>query len=48
MSDTVLVIANGDLRLAANRQCWPAQNEMEQKLMSAVRKLGRSIERAHP
>ena len=43
----VLVIANGDLRASANRLCWPAQNEMEQKLMGAVRRFGRPIERGH-
>ena len=48
MSETVLVIANGDLRLSANQQCWAAQNEMEQKLMAAVRSFGHDIERAHP
>jgi len=48
MADPVLLIANGDLRLSANQLCWPAQNEMEQAIMAAVRGQGHSIERAHP
>jgi L-fucose isomerase-like protein len=48
MADPVLLIANGDLRLAANQECWPAQNEMEQTIMAAVRSLGHTIERGHP
>ncbi len=36
----VLLIANGDLRLSANRQCWAAQHEMEQALEAAVADCG--------
>jgi L-fucose isomerase-like protein len=43
----VLLIASGDSRLSANRLCWPAQQEMEEKLGKAVEKLGFKIERAH-
>jgi hypothetical protein len=48
MHDTIYLIANGDLRLAANRQCWAAQQEAEQAIMQAIRFEGRTITRAHP
>ena len=35
MANEVLLVANGDLRLAANRKCWPAQKEVEDKLIAA-------------
>jgi hypothetical protein len=44
----VLLVANGDLRLAANQVCWPAQEKMEQALGDAVGMHGYSIVRAHP
>jgi hypothetical protein len=44
----VLLIANGDLRLAANQRCWPAQREMEQALTRAVANAGYELVRAHP
>jgi hypothetical protein len=44
----IYLIASGDLRLAANQTCWPAQEAMEQKLAHAVGSLGRTLERAHP
>ena len=45
---TVVLIANGDLRLSANRQCWAAQHEMEQALETAVAECGYRLVRAHP
>ena len=48
MAEPILVIASGDLRLSANQQCWPAQHEVEEKVMSAVRGFGSAIERGHP
>ncbi|HKE24134.1 MAG TPA: hypothetical protein VKB88_17335 [Bryobacteraceae bacterium] len=48
MPETIYLIANGDLRLAANRQCWAAQQQAEQAIMEAIRREGRTIERAHP
>jgi hypothetical protein len=48
MAEPILVIASGDLRLSANQQCWPAQHEVEDKVMSAVRGFGSVIERGHP
>lgn len=43
----VLLIANGDLRLSANQNCWAAQAEMEAELMSAVTACGHTLRRAH-
>ena len=48
MSDLIYLIANGDLRLAANRQCWEAQQKAEEAVMLAIRAEGRRTERAHP
>jgi len=45
---TVLLVANGDLRLSANQTCWPAQQAMEKMLAAAVEKVGGSLVRAHP
>ncbi len=46
--DTVYLVANGDLRLSANQNCWPAQEEMEKQLDAAVKLQGAKLERAHP
>ncbi|GMA15330.1 fucose isomerase [Deinococcus metallilatus] len=42
------LVASGDLRPAANRQCWPAQAQMEGQLTDALGKLGVQVTRAHP
>lgn len=47
MAETVILIANGDLRLAANQTCWAAQAEVEKKVMEAVQGFGHAIERGH-
>jgi hypothetical protein len=44
----VLLVANGDLRLAANQVCWAAQAEMEKALTAAVADAGYELIRAHP
>ncbi|MGB6043221.1 MAG: fucose isomerase, partial [Pirellulales bacterium] len=44
----VLLVANGDLRLSANQNCWPAQKEMENSLAAAVSQLDHTVVRAHP
>lgn len=44
----VLLAASGDLRPAANRQCWPAQRQLEQALADAVAEAGYRLVRAHP
>ena len=45
---TILLLANGDLRLSANQACWEAQSQMEQRLTDAVGELGYQLKRAHP
>src|SRR5579872_503029 len=47
MSETIYLIANGDLRLSANRNCWAAQQKAEQAIMDAIRGQGREIVRGH-
>ncbi|MDZ7639026.1 MAG: fucose isomerase [Bryobacterales bacterium] len=46
-SETVILIASGDLRLSANRVCWPAQQATEAAVMAAIRSLGREVKRGH-
>ena len=46
-ADEVLLVTSGDLRLAANRECWPAQREMEEKLTAAFAAQGIKLIRAH-
>ncbi len=47
MADAIYLIANGDLRLSANRNCWAAQQKAEEAIMAAIRREGREIQRAH-
>ena len=47
MLEPVIVIANGDLRLAANQKCWPAQARAEEAVMDAIRREGREVRRGH-
>jgi L-fucose isomerase-like protein len=44
----IQLVASGDLRPAANRTCWPAQQEMERKLADALAAEGYEVKRAHP
>ena len=46
MSEPILVVANGDLRLAANQKCWPVQAEVEASVRSDPR-TGYDVQRAH-
>jgi L-fucose isomerase-like protein len=48
MPDTVVIVANGDLRLSANRMCWPAQAQAEEAVINAIRREGREVRRGHP
>ena len=43
----VYILANGDLRLSANRVCWAEQSKMEQILKKAIKTEGWSVVRAH-
>ena len=45
---TIYLAASGDLRLSANQECEAAQAAMEEKITSAVERLGGKIVRAHP
>ena len=44
----VYLVASGDLRLAANQQCWPEQQKMEESLAKALKAEGYEVVRAHP
>jgi len=44
---TVLLVANGDLRLSANQNCWEEQDKMEKELARVVKSLGATLKRAH-
>lgn len=44
----VFLVANGDLRLSANQNCWAAQHAMEEALGQAVARSGYDLVRAHP
>ena len=46
-ADEALLVTSGDLRLAANQACWPAQREMEEKLTAAFAQRGVKLIRAH-
>src|SRR5215210_4122150 len=44
---TIYLIANGDLRLAANQTCQEAQVAMEQQIIGAIEREGWHVQRAH-
>jgi L-fucose isomerase-like protein len=48
MSEPVILIASGDLRLPANQKCWPAQEWVEAAVTAAIRGAGRDVKRGHP
>lgn len=48
MAEPIILIANGDLRLAANQKCWPAQQRAEEAVMAAIRREGREVRRGLP
>ncbi|HEX7072290.1 MAG TPA: hypothetical protein VF190_15865 [Rhodothermales bacterium] len=45
---TVTLIASGDLRLSANRNCWPEQAKVESAVTAAIEAEGYRVERGHP
>jgi hypothetical protein len=47
MPEPVILVANGDLRLAANQKCWPAQTLAEEAVMQAICREGREMRRGH-
>jgi len=46
--NSAVLVASGDLRLSANQTCWPAQAEMERKLVAAFEREGMRVVRGHP
>jgi hypothetical protein len=44
----VVLVSSGDLRLSANRECWPAQAEMEERVRAAFQAEGVHVLRGHP
>ena len=48
MPNTVTLIASGDLRLSANRVCWPAQQRVEEAITKAIQSFGCDVKRGHP
>ncbi len=42
------MVTSGDLRLSANRECWPAQKEMENKVRAVFEREGYHVMRGHP
>ena len=48
MPNSIVIVANGDLRLSANQKCWPAQERVETAVLAAIRRSGRDVQRGHP
>lgn len=42
-----VLVASGDLRLSANQVCWPAQQDMETKVIAAFAREGMTVRRGH-
>jgi hypothetical protein len=42
-----ILIASGDLRLSANQVCWPAQADMERRVIDAFAQVGITVRRGH-
>ena len=42
-----VLIASSDLRLTANQVCWPAQEDMERRVIAAFAKEGVTVKRGH-
>lgn len=47
-ASTVTLISSGDLRPPANKESWPAQQEVEAGITSAIKACGSDVERGHP
>lgn len=43
----IYLVASGDLRLSANQVCWPAQKDMEERIIAAFSREGYKVIRAH-
>jgi hypothetical protein len=44
----VVLVASGDLRIAANQMCWPTQAAMEEQVTAAFAAEGVTVRRGHP
>jgi len=47
MANSIVIVANGDLRLSANQNCWPAQARVEAAVTAAISRTGREVVRGH-
>src|SRR5258706_14110048 len=47
MEPSVILVANGDLRLSANQRCWPAQERVEAAVIRAIERERRHVTRGH-
>jgi len=47
-ANEAILIASGDLRLSANQVCWPAQQDMENRIIEAFGREGITVKRGHP
>jgi hypothetical protein len=45
---TIYLVTSGDLRLAANQTCWPAQADLERRLTDVLAAMGITLQRAFP
>ena len=43
----IILVTSGDLRLSANKECWPAQKAMEEKVVKVFEQEGYKIIRGH-
>ncbi|QHN04334.1 fucose isomerase [Granulicella sp. WH15] len=48
MANCIYLVTSGDLRPAANRNCWPAQAELEAQLQQCISARGYTLQRAFP
>ncbi len=47
-ANEAILVASGDLRLSANQTCWPAQEDMERRIVAAFAAEGITVKRGHP
>src|SRR5260221_182182 len=47
-ANEAILVASGDLRLSANQMCWPAQEDMEKRVIAAFAREGVTVRRGHP
>src|SRR5258708_22886323 len=46
-SNEAILVASGDLRASANQMCWPAQDDMEKRVIAAFAQEGITVKRGH-